>query len=365
MKTENKTISPFQLYFTIMQAQIGVGLLSLPFAVHAYAKQDSWISVIISGLTVQLFIVINFLLSKRFPTKTFSQFAPLIAGKFLGGVINLLYIVYFFAICYLITLLSVGVLKDWILAYTPNWILYFLIILTGYYLGRENIRIIARFNTFVSAFIILFVVIFSGGLTDINYRFLFPMFHTNYLNLLKGAHASLVSMIGFESLLFIFPYINGESKKIVKTTLLAAGTTTILYVFFVVITTMYFSPAEILVIPEPILYLLKSLTYQSIERLDLLFLSFWLIAMISSFVIYLYLTSKSVGKFLHKGDHKKTINYVAALLFIISFTIQRESTITVFSDLLSKASYIFIFIIPSLLLFASIIFKKKEMNTNE
>ncbi|WP_433742261.1 GerAB/ArcD/ProY family transporter [Falsibacillus pallidus] len=365
MNKEIKSVSPFQLFFIILQAQVGVGLLSLPFSVHAYSKQDSWISVIIAGAVIQGFIIVIAMLCKRFPTMTVFEIAPFLFGKLAGKALNMMYLIYFLAVALLIALLSVGVIKDWILAYTPDWILYVLIMSSALYLARENIRIIARFTGLVTIFIVFFILFYLMGLTNVNYRYLFPMAHTNYVDLLKGAHASIVSMLGFEILLVIFPYINGKSGKVLKVSLIASGFTTLLYVFFMVITLMYFSPAEIEVIPEPVLYLLKSLVYQSIERLDLIFLSFWLITMITSIVVYIYLASKCLSVFLFKGSHKKTSPIICGTIFVFTLFIKNEDVIQVFSKYVSLSSYVFTFVFPFLLLIVSILFKKKVASLNE
>ncbi len=50
-----KSITLNQMFFVIIQAQVGISLLSIPFKAHKYAKGNAWISVIIAGLIVQIF----------------------------------------------------------------------------------------------------------------------------------------------------------------------------------------------------------------------------------------------------------------------------------------------------------------------
>lgn len=49
-KTTLKTkLSRRQYFFIIVQTEIGVGILSLPYDLHSKAKQDGWISLLIGG----------------------------------------------------------------------------------------------------------------------------------------------------------------------------------------------------------------------------------------------------------------------------------------------------------------------------
>lgn len=53
-----------QLLFFIIQTQIGVGILSLPYSVFQRAKQDGWMSILLAGLVVQLLILLFWMLAK-------------------------------------------------------------------------------------------------------------------------------------------------------------------------------------------------------------------------------------------------------------------------------------------------------------
>jgi hypothetical protein len=77
MINKNDTITPLQSGLLIVQSQVGVGILSLPFSVHAAAKQDAWISTLLAGFIVNGFIWLLILLARRFPNQSLFQYAPL------------------------------------------------------------------------------------------------------------------------------------------------------------------------------------------------------------------------------------------------------------------------------------------------
>lgn len=91
MATKNSTITQGQLTFFIFQTQIGVGLLSLPFAVAKIAHGDGWISTLLIGFFIQLCIFLIWALNRRFPTLSLYEFMPQIIGKPVA----------FFSLCYI------------------------------------------------------------------------------------------------------------------------------------------------------------------------------------------------------------------------------------------------------------------------
>ncbi len=363
--TENKSIQPFQLYFILLQSQIGVGMLSLVYQVHKKAQQDSWISLLIAGVVVQLFMFILLALGKRFPNMKLFDYSIFIFGKYMGQLINAAYTVYFFFVALLTILLSISVIRQWILPITPAWLLFLIMIFTGYYLGKENIKIISRFYTIVTVFFIILIVFISSSFGHYHMKFLFPIGEANFMELVQGAHSSIVSMLGFEIILVIYPFIKGDHKKIRKVSLFALITCTSLYLLVVISCLMYFSTEEIDIIPEPILYMLKAQSFDIIERIDLLFLSLWLIPMSTSYISYLYLASKGVSHLIRKDNHSKSILVISLIIFICTYFFQSEQRINTFSLYVSWSSYLFIFIFPTFMLFFSILFKKKGMTPNE
>jgi spore germination protein (amino acid permease) len=363
MKTNDK-ISINQLYFLLLQTQIGVGLLSLPSTLHQDAKGDGWISVLLSGFVVLIITTIICALCKRYPSETIFDFSKKIVGKFFGSVINLLYICYFLCISVLIVHLSSSVVKKWVLALTPHWVLIVLFIFVGIYLGREKLKIIARFFVFETALVFILLLLSIGTYTDVNFKYIFPVGQAGIKNIIIGSHDSLISMLGFEMLLAVYPFVAAKERQILKYASLSIITTTVLYAFFTFTSYIVFSPEEITLLPEPILYMLKALHYELIERLDLVFIVIWIVPMTTSLVAYLYLSSVGISKMIRKKDHKKTSTFVGFIVLIMSVLIpSSEEFVQKVNTIISYSSYAFIAVIPLFLFLLSLIksfFKEKN-----
>jgi len=364
MKNE-KMLSISQFTFVIIQAQIGVGLLSLPYVVHKHAGHDGWISTLLAGIGVFLLLLIMWLLGSRFPKDTIYEYSSKIVGKYIGMVISYLYILFFFMVTIYVVMLTISTLKKWILTFTPPYVLVIFIVGTGVYLAKENLKVIGRFFTFVCVLILFLIFLEFCSYNNVNYRYLFPVGQAGVKNIFLGAHDALISMMGFEFMLVLFPYVKGKPNKILKAGTISISFVTILYTFFLITSYMSFSKAEIAIVPEPILYLLKSLSYEVIERLDLVFLSIWVVPILTSLVTYLYLTSFGISKLLKFKNHSKTTIFTGlAIAIICTFLPHSEEFIMKFGTILSFTSYFFIFFLPFILLIISLIRKKKELGSS-
>ncbi|ERI08576.1 GerAB/ArcD/ProY family transporter [Aneurinibacillus aneurinilyticus] len=360
MATKNSTITQGQLTFFIFQTQIGVGLLSLPFAVAKIAHGDGWISTLLIGFFIQLCIFLIWALNRRFPTLSLYEFMPQIIGKPVAFFFTLLYSLYFIGIGGVVLLLFSNIINNWVFDVTPRWALILLMVSAGIYLARENIRIIARFHVFISFFAFILIFLACMAYAHIDIRYILPIGHSGALNIIKASSEALLSMLGFEALLVIFPYVENNEKGVLKAMSIANLIATSLSTFLVFTCLIVFSPQEILVIPQPMLYMLKSFTFTVIERLDLFFLSIWITFAVTSFVSYLYLASKGLGYAFHKNRHKNAVWYAAIACGFIALYPDSQLAINRLAFFITRTSFAFFAAIPLTLLLLSHVLRKKE-----
>ena len=95
---KNKTeISLFQLAFILIHAQIGVGVITLPYDVFIKANGDSLILIIIAGIILQIILILYFMLIRRFPSSNLYEIIQKVFGKIIAYIFIVLYC--FFYIC--------------------------------------------------------------------------------------------------------------------------------------------------------------------------------------------------------------------------------------------------------------------------
>lgn len=357
-----KKITRNQLFFVVLQTQVGVGILSLPHTLFAASKQDSWISLIVAGILIQFFIFIIWKLGSRFPNKTIFEITDLLLGKFLGKVISIAYICYFLAVSSLILSLFSSLISIWILPNTPFWIVILLMVLTGVYISLGDLRVIGRFFTIVSVlYIVVIFLLIATLLKGINIAYILPVGGAGLVPILMGSKEAFLSMWGFEILLVLFPYVLGTSRQIFKKMSLVNLALVLFYLFIVISCLVLFSPPQMKLIPQPVLYALKTLTFNFISRLDLLFLSIWIVSVATSYMMYLFLASHGLQQLRKKKKRNKFVVIMGILSFAIS-VLPGENLLKIqkFSTIVTQSGIIFAMGLPVLLLLISLILRKKE-----
>jgi len=363
MIKESSRITQGQLFFYMIQAQIGIGIMSLPHDVHAVAKGGAWISVLIGGFVVQLVILIMWALCRRFPNLTMFEYLPKIFGKWLGGFFNFAYIFFFISMATLVLVLFASLINKWIFPLTPRWAVLALIVMTSVYLVIESLRTITRFYVFVSILLVLIVLISLNAFTVANYTYIFPITEAGWGKIFLGSNKAIVSLLGFELLLVVYPFVEGKADGKLKAASAGNAFTTLLYSFLVFTALIVFSPMELTMIPEPIPYMLKAFSFRVVERLDLLFLSIWMVVVTTSYMNYLFLAANGFGHYFHRGNHRTAVYYTAIISFILALIPQSPDGIEFLTQFVSWASYAFVYGLPVLFLLISLVFRKREKGT--
>ncbi|WP_139487873.1 GerAB/ArcD/ProY family transporter [Brevibacillus dissolubilis] len=354
-----KHISLIELFGFVIQTVIGIGVLSLPYTIFSESKTDAWISVLLAGFVSSINIWVILRLSRKFPSLHLYEYLPVLLGKYLSKIVTVGYILFFLSISYLILIIFGGTISKWVLPRTPPWAIYFLLVATSIYLARENLNVIARFCLLTSVIFPVLIGLMLVPLINSNFLYLFPIGQTEFESIINGARKTTFSIIGYELLLIIYPYVSGSDKNIIKVTYLSYLFVTIFYCFLVLTSVVFFSSGELGQIPEPILYMLKSFSFRVIERIDLLFLSIWIVAVITSFVNYLYAASVGMKHLFRQTDHKKAALFGGAVCFCLALYPLDPFVLKDINDYISKAALVFVSAVPFILLLISYFIKNR------
>ncbi|QWC21313.1 spore germination protein [Bacillus haikouensis] len=359
-------LTSFQLSIFIIQTQIGVGVLGLPFNVFSVSEGDAWISVLVAGALVQCVITLLWILGRRFPSKSLFEYSRVLLGKFASTFITFGYLIYGVLVVIIILMYATAIIKSWSLLHTPTWAVMLMLIIPGFYLGKEKVMEISNVYVVVTILIVLLVVVSTIVLFiyPVDWRYLLPIGASGGLTILKGAKEAYFSMLGFELLLILYPYFqNNGSPAIYRAATAANLSVTLVYTFLTIVSTVTFSPEEIKIVPQPVLYYVKSLYLQVVERVDLLFASFWVVNVITSLTSYLFLCTECCSHLFKKFKKLKrgycTV-FWGGFAYCIALIPGKLSEMDMVNKWVLALSYIFVLIIPITLLAVSLIFKKKE-----
>ncbi|MGZ7160926.1 MAG: GerAB/ArcD/ProY family transporter [Methanobacterium sp.] len=367
MENKKVTISSFQMFFFIVLTTIGDGILTFPNLVYKNARQASWISIIITGLICGFLILTFVYLNKRFPELTIYDICINIFGIWVGKLIIVGYLLYFFLICVNINQMYLATITNWILISTPPWIILLLMLMLGVYLGKENLRIIVRFFQLSFWIIILLMLMNLRAIPLLHWKYLLPINEIRFYHILKGSFSSIPSFLGFDSILIILPFVKGKLKSKLTSSVLSIGFITATYLFVILTCILFFSSKEMLLIPQPILYLFKSLTvFGIIERLDLIVVALWIVMIMTSYISYLFLSNIGICTLFHLNSRTIPTIVLAVIVYILALAlpISKESIMTQFK-IITFLSYIFSAGIPLLAIVASFFLHKNKMKEVE
>jgi spore germination protein KB len=346
----NNKISDKQAVFLVMTCILATVDVFIPSEVAQRAGRDAWLSVLMAvviGYTMfRLILKLCFL----FPNHTLAGFNRLLIGKYLGGLVTIIYILAFLIIC-AVALLEFAIIIP--VAFKPGSSIFLgglTLLLPALYVASLGIAIPARMNELLlplGLIILLIVVVFN--LPYINLKEYLPVLANGYLPPLTGAY-TIGGQLGYPLLFFaIFPIIEHKEKlktlwnKLIPLLTLAlwAGTLAI----------PIFGPALTGMMIFPALEMIRNIDIGFITRLDALMMMVWYMGFL------IYITAFSYGAavltkdlFNLKGYRLVLWFYGLVILFIANIKIVSVPLIrTLFLTPLSSMIYILALIIPLLL----------------
>lgn len=355
-----REITSFQLVFLLIHMQVGVGVISLPYDIFIKTKNDSWIPVLITGIVIQIMILLFGALMKRFPTNNLYGIVSVLFGKFFGNMITILYSVLYIFAGSLILTKFVFVLKTWMMPHTPKWILLSLICFTAVFIVKDNLQIIARFMVISSVVFIGFIGSATYALKYAHFSYILPVGANGIMPIIEGLPPSLFAFQGFELLLFIYPFVQSTRKSILKAASIANIFVTLFYLLLVIVSTLFFSVAEFRIVPEPVLYLIKAFSFRIIERPDLLFTAMWIVLVVTTLIGVTYIASLGLATITRAENLRNYAIFVVSIIFLGALPIDNMNTISSMGKIHDYIIVPFFYGLPIILLFVSIVLNKKE-----
>lgn len=121
IRTDDK-ITATQTAIFLNNTLLGAGVLTLPRSVSkSVGTPDGWISTLLGGAIVMLAVLLMVKISQQFPGKTVFQYSRLLTGRFIGGLLSMLLILYFITIAGFEIRTLAEVTLFFLLEGTPIW----------------------------------------------------------------------------------------------------------------------------------------------------------------------------------------------------------------------------------------------------
>jgi len=298
----------------------GTGVIILPRKAAAFAGRDGWIAFI---LTIALAVFAVFIITslvRRFPEKSFYEYAGDIITKPIAFVLTGGLIVKTIVGLACELRLFTEIVKHILLQNTPYTVVALSLLLVSAYAAAKGIETKARTAQIIVWIIFIpltFVFIVVG--TDVDFTELLPVLQIEAAQIATGAYHMLFAFSGIEFILLMSPYLNKHkhiSKRAV-TAILAIG---IFMCIGIIIATARFGAVNLTNQNWPILEMMDATPMPGsfIERQEAVMMSFWILsvfAMISAGLFFSTVAAKSVLKV---GKHKYYLIVVGIMAFALS-----------------------------------------------
>jgi spore germination protein KB len=320
VQLEKGKISNIQFTLLIILFGVSSGVLIIASTVGSIAGKDSWIAVLLSFIPSILIIWLVHLLGRRFPERNLIELTEIIAGKWFGKLISLIFILYFLLLASLI-LREVGeFVVTTILPGTPLEVVHITFIVVVVYTLRKGSEVFARSSEIFFPYVLLFLLLI--------FLLLFPHFELNNIRpiLADGIMPVLSGTIPvlwysfFEMIIFlmIYPYVQ-EKKNRARS--LFIGTIVISFVFFITVLGSTLVMGENIMVRStyPGFGLARQIRIGDFfQRVELMIIGVWLLSMYFKVLICFYATALGTAQWLRLSNYRLLLIPLAILILGIA-----------------------------------------------
>ncbi|WP_147533994.1 GerAB/ArcD/ProY family transporter [Bacillus marasmi] len=356
---ENSKISPFLVYYLIISMQIGIGILGYQRMIAKDAGYDSWIAVLVTGLFIHIILWMMYKILETVDGDMV-KVHQYIMGEKIGKLFSSIFIFYF--CLYSITVLRsfVEVIQVWMFPdISVFWFSFAFYGLCIYIIfgGFRTVTGIAFFGTVLPIYLIF---IFGYALPYADISNIQPIMDHSIKELLKACFHMSLTYTGYETLLFVYPFLKNPQKS-KKWAHFSVLTTTIIYTGLALITFSYFAEKQLQETIWPTLNIWKIVEMPFVERFEYIGIANWNLIVLPNVCISLWIASRLM-KQIFKLKQRKGIIIVSLACLIGSSMITTRLEINNLSNIFGYSSFaINMFYIPCLFI-AVMIAKKVKQN---
>ncbi|MET3292841.1 UNVERIFIED_CONTAM: spore germination protein (amino acid permease) [Brevibacillus sp. OAP136] len=311
-------ISYLQYVFFIVQAQIGVGILTMPSDLAEVASTDGWISIILGWLIAMGVSLMIIQIMKRNPQETIFGLLPRYFGKWLGTAFSLLFILYSLISFTNALFVAVHVTQTWVLPQTANYYLVILFAIPSYMLAANGVGMLGRFAEFISYSMVWMLLLFFFALKQGHLIHLLPILKEGWLPVFKAVPKTILSFLGFEFAFILYPYLQ-KKERATRGIIIANTVSMLIFLLITLVCYIRFSPDQVVTYIWPTLNLFETLEFSFVERIEIIFSAFYLFVIASSGIPYLFIAVSGISQLLRKQDHRPPLLAFTVAFIVLSF----------------------------------------------
>ncbi|MFW6266668.1 MAG: GerAB/ArcD/ProY family transporter [Halanaerobiales bacterium] len=324
MKT---VISGYQATLILIVVTVSTTIITVPSLLVERAGRDAWVSVIFLTIYALLFSLILAYLCHLMGRVDLINFCRKTLGNIFTIPIALAIITVFLALTGTVVRETSEVLQNAYLTRTPLWYLNVIIILTSAILVYYGLESIARsLEVLIYIFITFFIFIMVLLINETSLNFIKPVLANGFKPALVGVYPGLVFFSEIFIILIFAPNLTEKGKAFIPLI------RTVLFSGFIIITTilmslLIFGPQLTAKYSLPLINLTSYVKkFMIIERMDPLFIFYWVGGGIFKSAIFLYVAVYVAQKLFNLKTHYSFIPVFIPPVFYISFNLFQNFT---------------------------------------
>ena len=280
-------ITPSQLTFVLVGGMISIGALTIPLDVVDTAGQDGWIACILGSIYPLYIIFIAQYLHKKCPKENILTLSNKYLGKFLGTVLNLIFVLFFLL---MVTEVSAGMTNVLMIYMTPFLTRYKILmtmLLAPAFVAYKGIKVVGRTCEIIFYLTVLVFFIPIAALKEGSILNIMPVFGSGIINIVKCTKDTMLAYSGIEIIFLLYPFIK-DNKKLKKSGIISIIIVGIIYTWHVFISIFYLG---IDIIPKflwPVVTVTEAITIPIINSFRYIYMSLYTISIIKCIATFYY-----------------------------------------------------------------------------
>lgn len=351
-------LTEWQLFCLVLNGMVGIGVFSLAREVGEAAGRSSLLAIPLAGLLAVLQVTSMYLLAKRFPEQTISEYAGQILGRFLGPVYLLGYALAAMTLTIVVSRSYWLLVSAWTLGKTPQLALLAPMILVCWNTARRGVVVTARKIELINygGLILMFVLMLP--VVPLDWDFVRPVLDNGVSGVLRGILPSIFALAGYDILLLVFPYVH--SRRTLSVSIFAIALATLFYTVTTLFVLGVLGLEFALLSPWPLQLYLNRFASSVFERADVVFLIVWSFQIINIITISMYTAiSCLVGIWPRRLDTRRAASFILLPILIGTALPIRSAMQRQLSSIYSLIALLYLGTLPFLLWLLAVLRGKK------
>jgi spore germination protein (amino acid permease) len=311
-------ITFMQYIFLINCMTVGVGFLGLPRILAEKAGTDGWMTLIIAWILTTAASLVVIQVMKKHPEGTVLDLITKYMGKWAGRIGAILVALYFFYFGYTGIIYSILIIKEWLLPQTPSYVIMILLLIPTYTIMCKGLGMLGRYVEIVVLISIWIPLVYFFQLNNAHWLHLFPLLKNGWSPVYAAVPETFYYHVGFAATFILYPFLK-DKQHASKAIIISNTMTFVGYLFITIVCFIYFSPDEIQQFNNPTINVLKTIEFKFLERLEMLFIAFYLFVFSMSWIPPLYISIFCTGWLLGKQDHRNHLRALCVLIAVCTY----------------------------------------------